>query len=159
MSNPSRLSRLVHNHASLYTAIFTVRNKDKVSLLDPALVGIGFLHDGVFYTDARAVIECMEKGDEFDFGQRWSRQPAGRQFIHRSGTLFVRILTDRNGLAILVVFRNYRYTARDESLLPKAEAAFRDLSRTINSLVKETDDLVAKKQDSDNKPASATSKT
>jgi hypothetical protein len=118
--------------------ILTVRSKEKAALLDAALADIDFLHDGVFYTDTKAILECIEKGYQFSFGQRWGVPATGRQFVHRSGTLFVRILTDKKGLALLVVVGNYRYMQTsnkdDETLKRACQKAFRELTDRIESL-------------------------
>lgn len=66
----------------------------------------------------------------------------GRQFVHSSGTLFVRILTDRNDASLLVVFGNnlfLRTAGKDVDKLRKAhEKAYEDLAKIIDELVNET---------------------
>jgi hypothetical protein len=126
-------------------AIVAIRDKHKVALLDKELFDLDFLHDGVFYTDARLVAtECLDNGHEFDFGKRWSKLPAGRQFLHRSGTLFVRILTDLNGLALVVTLGNYLYMnmSKDPKLKVVAQAVFQQFSERIDALVSSDDNKV-----------------
>jgi DEPDC5 protein C-terminal region len=118
-------------------AIFTVRDTSKALLVDTTLLGIDFIHDGVFYTDARSIAECIQEDGkiEFDFGQRWSKQPAARQFVHRSGTLFVRIITDKKGWALVVAFSNYRCCTRDDSMKKQNHEAFQTLQHSLELLL------------------------
>jgi hypothetical protein len=110
-----------------------------VAHLDNLLADLDFLHDGVFYTDARVVAtECLEKGDDFDFGKSWSSATLGRQFLHRSGTLFVRVLFDLRGLALVAVLGNYLYTSKDPKLSAVAQKLFQQLAERIDGLTEET---------------------
>jgi hypothetical protein len=116
-------------------AIFTIRDAKKALLLDTTMLAIDFIHDGVFYTDARQIAECIQDGQiEFDFGQRWSKQPAARQFVHRSGSLFVRIITDKKGWALVVAFSNYRCYKRDDYMIRQHHQAFQDLQNSLDLL-------------------------
>lgn len=114
-------------------ALFAVRDKHRASLIGAALLAKAFVHDGVFSTDARTVTECIDNGNEFDFGSRWNTATLGHQFVHRSGTLFVRQLIDRKGWSILVAFGNYRYIAREENR-DRAQEAFKELKQCVASL-------------------------
>lgn len=118
-------------------AILVIREKNKGVLLDQVLYDLDFLHDGVFLTDARMIVnECLDDGHDFDFGKRWSRLSAGRQFLHRSGTLFARVLADLNGRVLVVVLGNYLYISKDPTKLQGiAHAVFRQLSDRIHDLV------------------------
>lgn len=59
---------------------------------------------GIFNTEVRHILECVDSKNKFRFARRGNR---GRQFVHPSGTLFVRVLTDLNESSILVVFGNH----------------------------------------------------
>jgi hypothetical protein len=72
---------------------FCIRDVEKARLMYTAILDLDFVNDGVFYTQTKPILECIENGDEFDFGRRLST--AARQYVHRSGTLFVRLLRDR----------------------------------------------------------------
>lgn len=115
--------------------VFTIRSKAKAGNIDSALDEIDFLHDGKFYTDVKSILECIDNATGFLIP---STGVVGRQFVHRTGTLFVRIMTDRNGFALIVVVGNYRYlqtSSKDENALEKAyRKAFLDLTTTIESL-------------------------
>jgi len=121
-------------------AIFTVLDKFKASQLGKALLERDFVHDGVFSTDTKPLIDCIDNGSDFDFGKRWSMAALGRQYVHRSGTLFVRHLVDRKGWVILVSFGNYRYIAKAEATKDIARAAFDDLTQCVDSLTAETEE-------------------
>jgi hypothetical protein len=73
---------------------------------------------------------------KFRFGRGLER---GRQFVHPSGTLFVRILTDLNEASLLVVFGNYLYmrtAVKEADRLKKAhEKAYKDFAKFIGQLV------------------------
>jgi hypothetical protein len=95
-----------------------------------------FLHDGVFATDVKTILDCMEDSHDFHFERRWGIPVPGRNFVHRSGTLFVRVLTDRNGLCVLIVLGNYRYllTSKDPNIVALYHKAFRALTDCVASL-------------------------
>lgn len=116
-------------------AILTIRFKIDVLLLERALSQVEFVHDGVFHTDVGPVLAGMDDGGIFSFDTRWGRTVTGKQFVHRSGTLFVRVLTDRNGLLILVVLGNYRYitTNKSETVLESYRSAFKTLAECVTA--------------------------
>lgn len=129
------VSKNVHLSPFRAPALFPITDKQKVPFVDQLLLDLDFLHDGVFYTDARSVKECLDVAPEFYFGQRWSRPTAGRQFVHRSGTLFVRVLPDLNGLAIVVTLGNYLYMSRDSKLRPVEKRVFDQLTSKMKELL------------------------
>ena len=93
-----------------------------------------FVHDGVFYTDAKSILKCI-KFDEFDLGtRRWTSSVLGRQFVHRSGTLFVRLLSDQHGHTMVVATGNYSYVAKDRQRQTAAQDAFENLAILMNSM-------------------------
>ena len=128
------VSKNVFDNVFKAPAIFTLEDLAQVAIIDHELIALDYIHDGVFFTDARSVKECLENGNRFDFGRRWSRQPAGRQYVHRSGTLFVRLLPDLKGKLIVIVLGNYLYMSREPRLLPVLQQVFQALSKCINSL-------------------------
>lgn len=110
-----------------------IRDEEKAKTLYSALLELDFVNDGVFYTQMRPVLECIDHGDEFDFGRRLST--AARQFVHRSGTLFIRLLRDRRGWVIIVVIPNGAHIKKDEELRQNvAKNAFKDLVQLVGSL-------------------------
>jgi hypothetical protein len=111
---------------------FKITTKDEADHLDTVLDRLDYLHDGVFFTDALDIKECVSC--DFDFARRWSQTVAGRQFVHRSGTLFVRILTDMKGRALVVVFGNYNYFNKDETARFVSQNVFSELATSMNAL-------------------------
>lgn len=130
------VSRNIYLNPLKSPAVMTIRDKSKANRLDGELKRNDFLHDGRFYTDTKTVLECLEGKTDFNFGMIC----IARQFVHRSGTLFVRILTDSKGLAIVVVLGNYRYllTQKDDKLVSKHRAAFRILQECIDAINRES---------------------
>lgn len=118
-------------------AFLTIRHKIDALRLDRALSLIEFVHDGMFPTDVGAVLECLDDCDAFHFETRRGilRPAMGKQVAHRSGTLFVRVLTDLNGFAVLVVLGNYRYMLanKDEAVLRAYQGAFKYLTECVAS--------------------------
>jgi hypothetical protein len=96
------------------------------------LAQLDFVHDGVFSTDARTLMECTNTKEDFDFGGPRSNLALGRQFVHRSGTLFVRCIADRKGKALVVAFGNFRYIGKDQKLRRQLEDVFKILDAHIN---------------------------
>lgn len=118
---------------------FCVRDDEKASLLYTAILEFDFINDGVFYTQTRPILECIENGDEFDFGRRLST--AARQYVHHSGTLFVRLIRDRHGWVIVVVIPNSHHIQKDEERREAtAKVVFRDLCQLIGSLAKDEEE-------------------
>ena len=114
-------------------ALFSIRNRFKVPMLYAHLTAKDYIHDGVFLTEATPIVECIEGGGDFKF-RRWGKLPNGRQFVHRSGTLFVRIVVDRQGWALIVVFANYRLVGKDSVVHAKCSSMLSELSGVIKSL-------------------------
>ena len=112
---------------------FCVRDDEKAKLLYTSLLELDFVNDGVFYTQTRQILQCIENGDEFDFGRRLST--AARQYVHRSGTLFVRLIRDRHGWVVVVVIPNGMHIKKDEDKRQSvAKSVFRSLQQLIGSL-------------------------
>jgi hypothetical protein len=105
-------------------AILTVRRKNETDQLLKELTKNDFIHDGVFHTNIKSILQCIEDRDQFQFKKRWSSLENGNQFVHRSGTLFLRVITDLNGMSIIVVMGNYRYLMTDKT--GKLQAAHRN---------------------------------
>jgi hypothetical protein len=113
-----------------------IRDEEKAKTLYDALLELDFVNDGVFYTQMRPVLECIDQGNEFDFGRRLST--AARQFVHRSGTLFIRLLRDRRGWVIIIVIPNGAHIKKDEEPRQKvAKRTFKDLVQLVGSLSKD----------------------
>jgi hypothetical protein len=114
-------------------SIFCVRDKDKATMIDASMINIDFIYDGVFYTDVKSILECIKGGTEYKFSPLGV---AGRQFVHRSGTIFARIFTDKNGMSLIVVIGNYLYlqSSKDDKVAATHRTAFEDLFECIQNL-------------------------
>ncbi|CAB9514153.1 GATOR complex protein DEPDC5 [Seminavis robusta] len=118
---------------------FCVRDDDKAKALYTSILALDFINDGVFYTQTRPILQCIENGAEFDFGRRLST--AARQFVHRSGTLFVRLIRDRRGWVICVVIPNGSHIKKDEDKRERiAKSTFKDLVQLIGSLTEDDEE-------------------
>jgi hypothetical protein len=54
-----------------------------------------------------------------------------QQYLNRNGTLFVRLLRDTEGSAVIIFFLNQRHILGDEQLLQSAREAFHRLEQFI----------------------------
>lgn len=111
-------------------AIFSVKDSIRGGKIDDRLLEAGFIYDGKFWTKAREVVECIKNGKDFAFQPR--KPIHGEQFLHRSGTLFVRIVRDMNGVAMIIAFANARYMGRDEGLQITFRRAFGLLRQCVD---------------------------
>lgn len=82
----------------------------------------------------RDFLDCIDRREEFDFGSTWSKLPSGRQVIHRTGTLYVRVIQDRGGKAVVVAIANYKYLQKDETLQEKYEKVFQQLRAVMTEV-------------------------
>lgn len=112
--------------------LYSIRDRFKVPTLYGQLIAKEYVHDGVFSTYATSIAECLEGGSDYKF-RRWSKLPHGRQFLHRSGTLFVRVVVDRQGWALIVAFANYK-TVVSGGLESKVAALVHELGEMIQGL-------------------------
>ena len=103
----------------------TIRDTKKAEAIGEALLKLDFVYDGITMTSPQFV-ECIDNSDDY----RFPRYRSGRakaipspQFVHRSGAIFIRKLTDRQGKAILIGIENYRHASN--------ENMFRDIEKTF----------------------------
>lgn len=99
--------------------------------MDDAILERGFVDDGIHLTE-KSFLECINHAAEYKFGRR--RRVAARQFVHRSGTLFIRLIRDENGKVILVGIENRILIGRDSSKREISRAAFRQVEAFVMSL-------------------------
>ena len=129
------VSRSVFLNPFRAPTLFSVRDRFKVPMLYTHLTAKDYIYDGVFPTEATSIAECIDGGSDFKF-RRWGKLPHARQFIHRTGFLFVRIVVDRQGWGLIVAYANYRLITRDEGGQEKCCSVVRELSEVIDSLNK-----------------------
>jgi len=111
-----------------------IRNKTCVDIIERSLVNdFNFVYDGDHMSDPNE-IDCLD-GFVFDVN-KWSMKerkkfvPA-RQYVHRSGTIFARLLRDTRGSAIIFMYLNQRHITGDEQLLHCARAVFHSVEQYI----------------------------
>ena len=127
------VSRSVFLNPFRAPTLFSLRDRFKVPILYTRLSEKDYIYDGLFATDAASIAECVDGGSDFKF-RKWGKAPHGRQFIHRSGALFVRIVVDRQGWALIVAFANYRLQGTQQ----KCCHAVRELAEIVNELSRST---------------------
>jgi len=118
---------------------FPVRNKDAVDKFEGYLVSeFAFVFDGEHLSDPNE----LDYLDGFDFIiNKWSMKKKKKfvkalQYVHRTGTLFARLLRDSNGYAIVIIYANQRHIAGDSQLLQIARSVFRQVELCIEALCK-----------------------
>ena len=126
---------LANSHRPVQLAapsILCIRNKEDGDLLDKAILERDFVDDGIHLTE-KSFLECIDNADEYQFGRRRKRVGA-RQFVHRSGTLFFRLIRDENGRVILVGIENRRLTGSNNHQREISRSAFRQIEDYIKTL-------------------------
>lgn len=111
-----------------------IRDKCIVDILETSLTErFGFVYDGKHMSDPNE----LDGLDGFDFAvNKWSMKkrkkfvPAN-QYLHRSGTLFGRILRDQNEEAILITYLNTRFVSGNDELRSIARRAFQEVENFI----------------------------
>lgn len=95
-----------------------------------------FIYDGTRFTNGQ-VLDRIERSHEFDFPKYRNGKVRGipsRQYVHRSGALFIRFIRDRQGWSILVGIENHRHAAQDKKLRDTALELLRRVARSIDTL-------------------------
>ena len=111
----------------------TIRDTKKAEAVEAALFELDFVYDGITITSPQ-FLECINNSDDYRFPHYRSgrvKAISSPQFVHRSGALFIRKMTDRQGKVILAGVENHRH-ASDENM-------FRYIAKSI---MKEVFDMV-----------------
>ena len=99
-----------------------------------------FVDDGVHFTDSQ-VLDCIEDSKQYDFPKyRFTgkiKSILARQYVHRSGTLFIRSIRDRQGWAILAGIGNYRHASKENGFREKAKVILKSVTQLVDSLAAE----------------------
>lgn len=102
--------------------------------IENALTNIfDFIYDNTHDSDPNE-IDCL---DGFDFEinkysiKKMKKLVPARQYLHRSGTLFTRLLRDTRGNAIVIIYLNQRHIERDEQLLQCARTVYSRVDQYI----------------------------
>jgi hypothetical protein len=112
-------------------SILCIRNKASADRVDEGILVRNFVDDGVHMTKMN-FLKCIDNAGDYHFGSR--KKISARQFVHRSGTLFIRLIRDEKGLVILAGADNRRLIGRDIELLKTARSAFRQIEDFVDSL-------------------------
>lgn len=118
---------------------FTLRSKEKADKMKIELRWMDFLEDGIRFTNGQ-VLDCIDNSHEFDFPRYRNgkvRAIPCRQFVHRSGAIFIRDIRDRQGWSILVGIENYRHANKENKFRETALDRLRHISRVVSSLASE----------------------
>lgn len=94
------------------------------------------MYDGVTITSPQ-FLECIENSDDYRFPHyRSGRVKAipAPQFVHRSGAIFIRKLTDREGKTILVGIENYRHASEENKFRHIAKSVIKEVLCSIETL-------------------------
>lgn len=132
-------SHLVSTFPSKFAVptFMTIRNTDKADQLRSRLRAMDFVDDGIRFTDSQ-VLERIENSFEFDFPKFRNsgkvRSIPSRQYVHTSGTLFIRDIRDLKGWSILVGIENYRQATTDRGFRKKAGELLRAVSQSVEQL-------------------------
>jgi hypothetical protein len=108
----------------------------KADLLDEALKERDFIHDGIQFNDPQLLI-CIDKSEEYDFPKYRSgkiKSIPARQYVHRSGALFIRKICDRQGWTILAGIENNRHASTENGFREIAKRVLREVSEVVASL-------------------------
>ena len=121
----------------------TIRDTKKADAIGEALLKLDFVYDGITMTSPQFV-ECIDNSDDY----RFPRYRSGRakaipspQFVHRSGAIFIRKLTDRQGKAILIGIENYRHASNENMFRDIAKSVIKKVFDMIQSLPSRNNDL------------------
>uniref|UniRef100_A0A6V2K027 DEPDC5 C-terminal domain-containing protein n=4 Tax=Ditylum brightwellii TaxID=49249 RepID=A0A6V2K027_9STRA len=129
-------------HASISADVFVnpffapivipVRDKHiSISLESTISNALDFVSDGEIFTDPSHLQHI--DGFVFPVVPRFFlvKKVLARQFVHRSGVIFVRLITDEKGWTIFVIFQNRRHIGSDSDKEQLARDVFLKLNRLI----------------------------
>eukprot|EP00934_Nitzschia_sp_Nitz4_P008548 Nitzschia sp. Nitz4//scaffold69_size99277//30083//34681//NITZ4_004627-RA/size99277-processed-gene-0.56-mRNA-1//1//CDS//3329556697//8538//frame0 len=132
----SSVSRDLFLHAFVVPTLIAIPDKEKAEKLDMLLVDMDFVDDGIRLTDSQ-FLDCVDDCHSFDFPTYRSgriRPIPSLQFIHRSGTLFVRHIRDRQGWSVLAGMVNYRCTSKGQDLAALAIQKLQEVRNNVKRL-------------------------
>ena len=116
-----------------------IRDKNCVDTIEKALIDdFNFVYDGSHMSDPNE-IDCL---DGFDFERnkysikKKKKAVPARQYLHRTGTLFMRLLRDTRGRGIIITYLNQRHIAGDDEQLNHARATFYSIEQYITEVCK-----------------------
>lgn len=137
MSFPqTSISRDLFLHVFAVPTVLTLRDKGKVDELTRQLMENEFIDDGIRFTDSQ-VLDCIEQSEDFNFPRYRSgkiRSIPSRQYVHKTGALFIRNIRDRQGWSILAAMENYRHESKENGNRETAGDLLHWFSKTVGEL-------------------------
>jgi hypothetical protein len=113
-----------------------IREKQNAKKVNEILQELDFVYDGITVTNPQ-FLECIDDGKDFYF----ARYSSGKvksivcpQYVHRSGALFIRKVTDRSGKVILVGIENYRHASKENKFREVTREVVHELTERIAKL-------------------------
>lgn len=110
------------------------------------------MHDGITITSPQ-FLECIDNSEDYRFPHYRSgrvKAISAPQFVHRSGAIFIRKLTDRQGKAILVGIENYRHASEENKFRHIAKSVIMKVIDSIGALPLHKAELNEEQQHSKN---------
>lgn len=116
-----------------------IRDKNKADCVRDVLSKLDFVYDGVTLSEPQ-FLDCIDDSEDYHFPTLRSgkvKNISSPQYVHRSGALFVRKLTDRQGKVILATIENPRLAAAEKKSRDIAKQLIDDLINAIAELPSE----------------------
>eukprot|EP00980_Cylindrotheca_fusiformis_P010443 scaffold2322_cov135-Cylindrotheca_fusiformis.AAC.2 len=134
------ISPNLYLHAFAVPSLFCIRDSKKAARVDAVLKSKGFVDDGVRLTDG-SVLECIDRSEEYDFPRRRGKIKSipGKQYVHRSGALFMRNIMDQQGWTILAGIENYRHASKENEFRKIASRLVREVAGLLAQNTPEQD--------------------
>ena len=89
-----------------------------------------FIDDGIYYVDPTWIARMYDfKFEVLKHSEKYKETNA-QQYIHLSGTLFVRLIYDLNGYLLILLYENRRYI-KDNELEEVAEKLYHQMKQFI----------------------------
>lgn len=130
-----------------------MRDPKKAKAVEETLLKLDFVHDGITITSPQ-FLECIDNSEDYRFPHyRSGRVKAipAPQFVHRSGAIFIRKLTDREGKAILVGIENYRHASEENNFREIAKSLIKEVIDSINAIPLQNAEPNEKQQETETK--------
>jgi len=123
-------------HALAVPTFICIREKGKSKGVNDVLRQLDFIYDGITISSPQ-FLECIDKSEDFSFPRYRSgkvKSIPSPQFVHRSGALFIRKMTDRYKKVILVGIENYRHASPENKFREIARNLCEELSEMVGKL-------------------------
>jgi hypothetical protein len=130
-------------HALAAPTLITIRDSKKADAIEESLLKLDFVHDGITITSPQ-FLECIDNSDHYRFPHYRSgrvKAISSPQFVHRSGAIFIRKLTDREGKVILAGIENYRHASDENKFRQIAKTVIKKVIDIVESLPSCKDEL------------------